>query len=151
MITSLSPKYDELGAMYFNNPEYRNLVTVAKVDATANDVPEEIQGFPTIKLFPAGKDSPAPVDYNGSRSVEDLAKFIRDSGTHKVDVLHLATNASDESSDEVKDTAAAATDKVKEAVGSATEAIKETVGEATEAIKGAMPAGEDTVSDHDEL
>jgi protein disulfide-isomerase A1 len=62
--------------MYFSSPEFSKLVTVAKVDATANDVPEEIQGFPTIKLYPAGsKDS--PVDYSGSRTIEDLANFIK--------------------------------------------------------------------------
>jgi protein disulfide-isomerase A1 len=59
-------------------------VTIAKVDATANDVPDEIQGFPTIKLFPAGsKDS--PVDYAGSRTIEDLANFVKENGKHKVD------------------------------------------------------------------
>jgi len=81
---SLAPKYEELGKLYFDNPEYAGKVIVAKVDATANDVPDEIQGFPTIKLFPAGKKD-SPVDYQGSRTVEDLANFIRDSGSHKVD------------------------------------------------------------------
>jgi len=59
-------------------------VTIAKVDATLNDVPDEIQGFPTIKLFAAGAKD-APVDYTGSRTVEDLAAFIRDHGHYKID------------------------------------------------------------------
>lgn len=47
-------------------------------------MPDEIQGFPTIKLFPAGaKDS--PVDYSGSRTVEDMANFIKENGKYKVD------------------------------------------------------------------
>lgn len=59
-------------------------MTIAKVDATANDIPDEIQGFPTIKLFPAGaKDK--PVEYTGSRTIEDLANFVRDNGKYKVD------------------------------------------------------------------
>lgn len=59
-------------------------MTIAKIDATTNDVPDEIQGFPTIKLFPAGsKDS--PVEYRGSRTIEDLANFVRDNGKHRVD------------------------------------------------------------------
>ena len=59
-------------------------MTIAKIDATANDVPDEITGFPTLKLYPAGaKDS--PVDYSGARTVEDLANFVRDNGKHQVD------------------------------------------------------------------
>lgn len=84
LVSSLAPKYDTLGALYSENPEFASKVTVAKVDATANDVPDDISGFPTIKLFPAGaKDS--PVDYSGSRTVEDLAKFIQENGKYKVD------------------------------------------------------------------
>ena len=80
--SSLAPKYEELGALYAN---FASKVTDAKVDATSNDVPESIQGFPTIKLYPAGsKDT--PVEYTGSRTVEDLANFIRDHGKHGVDV-----------------------------------------------------------------
>ena len=82
----LAPKYDELGALYSNNADFASKVTIAKVDATSNDVPDDISGFPTIKLFPAGaKDS--PVDYRGSRTVEDLANFVRDNGKHKVDAF----------------------------------------------------------------
>ena len=70
-------------------------VSVAKIDATNNDVPDSIQGFPTIKLFPAGaKDS--PVEYSGSRSVEDLANFIKEHGTHKVDVFDAASEEAEE-------------------------------------------------------
>lgn len=68
-------------------------MTIAKVDATANDVPDEIQGFPTIKLFPAGaKDS--PVDYKGSRTVEDFANFIKENGKYQVDANAEAAKAS---------------------------------------------------------
>ena len=35
-------------------------------------------------MFPGGKKD-SPVDYQGSRTVEDLANFIRDNGAHKVD------------------------------------------------------------------
>jgi protein disulfide-isomerase A1 len=82
--SSLAPKYEELAALYASNPDFASKVTVAKVDATSNDVPEAIQGFPTIKLYPAGSKD-APVDYTGSRTVEDLANFIRDHGKHGVD------------------------------------------------------------------
>ncbi|RAK75111.1 protein disulfide isomerase PDI1 [Aspergillus fijiensis CBS 313.89] len=81
---ALAPKYDELASLYVNNPDLAAKVTVAKIDATANDVPDPITGFPTIRLYPAGaKDS--PIEYEGSRTVEDLANFIFENGKHKVD------------------------------------------------------------------
>lgn len=81
---ALAPKYDQLAKLYTDNADFNSKVVVAKVDATANDVPDEIQGFPTIKLYPAGsKDS--PVEYQGSRTIEDLANFVRDNGKHGVD------------------------------------------------------------------
>ncbi|KAF4628906.1 hypothetical protein G7Y89_g9247 [Cudoniella acicularis] len=51
---ALAPKYDILAALYVDGG-FADKVTIAKVDATANDVPDEIQGFPTIKLFKAGE------------------------------------------------------------------------------------------------
>ncbi|KAG6054857.1 hypothetical protein E4U17_003403 [Claviceps sp. LM77 group G4] len=81
---ALAPKYDQLAEAY-NNSEFKDKVVIAKVDATANDVPDEISGFPTIKMFPAGgKDS--PVTYSGARTVEDLIKFIEENGKHKASV-----------------------------------------------------------------
>jgi len=83
---ALAPKYEELAKLYADNPDFASKVTIAKVDATANDVPQSIQGFPTIKLFPAGsKDS--PIEYSGSRTIEDLAEFIKEQGTHKIEVV----------------------------------------------------------------
>ncbi|KAK7719662.1 protein disulfide-isomerase precursor [Diaporthe eres] len=81
---ALAPKYEELAALYANS-EFKDKVTIAKVDATANDVPDEIQGFPTIKLYAAGgKDSPAT--YSGSRTIEDLIEFIAENGKYKAKV-----------------------------------------------------------------
>jgi protein disulfide-isomerase A1 len=81
---ALAPKYEDLATQYAES-EFKDKVVIAKVDATANDVPDEIQGFPTIKLFPAGsKDS--PVTYSGARTVEDLISFIAENGKHKASV-----------------------------------------------------------------
>ncbi|WEW55609.1 protein disulfide-isomerase precursor [Emydomyces testavorans] len=81
---ALAPKYEQLASLYADNPEFASKVTIAKIDATSNDVPDEIQGFPTIKLYPAGsKDS--PVEYRGTRTIEDLAAFVRDNGKHRID------------------------------------------------------------------
>ncbi|KAI1279057.1 thioredoxin-like domain-containing protein [Xylaria sp. FL0933] len=81
---ALAPKYEELGALYAGS-EYKDKVVIAKVDATANDVPDEIRGFPTIKLYPAGSKG-EPVTYNGSRTVEDLINFIKENGKYKAEV-----------------------------------------------------------------
>ncbi|KAH6650157.1 protein disulfide-isomerase precursor [Chaetomium tenue] len=81
---SLAPKYEELAALY-GKSEFKDQVVIAKVDATANDVPDEIQGFPTIKLYPAGNKAEA-VTYSGSRTVEDLIKFIAENGKYKASV-----------------------------------------------------------------
>ncbi|KZZ89473.1 protein disulfide isomerase [Moelleriella libera RCEF 2490] len=81
---ALAPKYDQLGEAY-QKSEFKDKVVIAKVDATANDVPDDISGFPTIKLFPAGgKD--APVTYSGARTVEDLVEFIKENGKYKASV-----------------------------------------------------------------
>lgn len=50
-------------------------IMVVKFDATANEHPSlQIQGFPTIKLYKPGTET--PVDYEGDRSFDDLAKFL---------------------------------------------------------------------------
>ncbi|KAL5116830.1 protein disulfide-isomerase precursor [Pleosporales sp. CAS-2024a] len=121
---ALAPKYDQLGELY-SSDEFKKLVTIAKVDATANDVPDEIQGFPTIKLFPARQKN-KPVDYNGSRTIEDLVQFIKDNGSHKVAAVYEAPK------EEVADADEDASEKADEA--------------ADEAAKGAADG-----DDHDEL
>jgi protein disulfide-isomerase A1 len=145
--SSLAPKYEELASLYFSSPSFSKLVTVAKVDATANDVPEEIQGFPTIKLFPAGaKDS--PIDYSGSRTIEDLANFIKENGKHHVDAYENKTDAADEEmpdAESVGKQAPAATEKEEGASASV-------VSEATEAVKTATQDSDDEAGgEHDEL
>ncbi|KAL1880803.1 hypothetical protein VTK73DRAFT_4973 [Phialemonium thermophilum] len=88
---ALAPKYEELASLYAKS-EFKDKVVIAKVDATANDVPDEIQGFPTIKLFPAGaKDK--PVTYSGSRTVEDLIKFISENGKYKAAISETEDDA----------------------------------------------------------
>jgi len=104
---ALAPKYEELGALYAKS-EFKDKVVIAKVDATANDVPDEIQGFPTIKLYPAGAKDKA-VTYSGSRTIEDLIKFIAENGKYKASVVEDAEEpapAAEESATETKAEAA---------------------------------------------
>ena len=140
--SSLAPKYDELASLYTSNPEFDKHVTIAKVDATANDVPDEIQGFPTIKLFPAGGKS-EPVLYSGSRTIEDLATFVKENGKHKVDAYEGKNETeSTEEAEELGKQAPAATEGVKEKVKSAAK-------EAVESVKAVVQDSDDEV--HDEL
>lgn len=78
---NLEPHYLELASMY---EKANSKVTIAKIDATANDVPDEIKGFPTIKMYAAGKKD-SPVEYQGDRSIESLMEFIKTEGTHKIE------------------------------------------------------------------
>lgn len=48
---------------------------IAKVDATANDVPIDVQGFPTIKFFPANLKG-EPIEYSDARTMSAMAKFV---------------------------------------------------------------------------
>jgi len=67
---SLAPIWDELGEKYKDHPN----IVIAKSDATANEFADvEVQGFPTIKFFPAGGEMQ---DYNGGRTLDDFVKFL---------------------------------------------------------------------------
>jgi len=142
---ALAPKYDILADLYINQG-FAEKVTIAKVDATANDVPDEIQGFPTIKLFKAG-DKANPITYSGSRSIEDLIKFVKENGKYAVGVEYeeeTAESAKAEPESLAKQ-AEAATESVKSAAEEVTETVKSAASEATEAVK------EKVEEIHDEL
>lgn len=123
---------------------------MAKVDATANDVPEEIQGFPTIKLYPAGsKDS--PVAYSGARTVADLAEFIKVNGKHKVDA-YLSNDTSEDAEMPDADTTMPKQAPAATVAGGVKEAIKSAASEAAEVVKTmAVDSDEAGVAEHDEL
>lgn len=101
---SLAPKYDELAELYAKNNDFASKVTIAKIDATANDVPDSITGFPTIKLFPAGAKD-APVEYSGSRTVEDLANFVKENGKYGVDAFAAQAEEAEEVAEDATETA----------------------------------------------
>lgn len=134
--------------MYTTHSTYASQVTIAKVDATANDVPDEIQGFPTIKLFPAGGKS-EPILYSGSRTIEDLAQFVKDNGKYAADVYQgkaeNETVTKEDGDEELGQQAPAATEK------GTGEKVKSKISEAAEAVKTAVANTDDDGSDHDEL
>ena len=148
---ALAPNYEKLAEFYTKNKDYNSKVTIAKIDATANDVPDEIQGFPTIKLFKAG-DKSNPVEYSGSRTIEDLANFVRDNGKYKVDAYVAEDDDADTSSaasDMPKAAPAATPSKSAEGVA---EKVKSVVSEAADAAQTVMAdTDEGGAQEHDEL
>jgi protein disulfide-isomerase A1 len=150
IVTRLAPNYEKLAKLY--TKDYSDKVVIAKIDATANDVPDEIAGFPTIKLYPAGaKDS--PVEYSGSRTIEDLANFVRDSGKYKVDayVPEDEDTVMDDASAADQETLVKAAPAATEEPSGAAEAVKSAVSEAADAVKSVVADGEDDMAEHDEL
>jgi len=70
---SLAPKYEKLGEMFKDTSS----IVIAKVDATENDTPAEIKGFPTIIFYPAN-DKANPLTYDGDRTEQAMAKYVRE-------------------------------------------------------------------------
>ena len=145
---TLAPKYEELAGLYKG---HEDKVIIAKVDATANDVPEEIAGFPTIKLFKGKDKKGAPVDYTGQRTIEDLIEFIRDNGSHGVEVKYEAKAAEGLDTDQMPMQAPAATETAEGVAEKVKEKVAEKVAEAAEAIKTAATDDAGGMDDHDEL
>jgi len=86
---TLAPVWEELGLQYLNSAD----IVIAKIDATANDVPASlnVRGFPTIKLFTKeGKDQ--PIDFEGNRSKDDFVTFLSQ---------HTGAVAADDQKDEL--------------------------------------------------
>jgi len=71
----LEPIWEELAEKY---KDHENIV-IAKMDATTNELEDvKIQGFPTIKFFPANSD--VVIDYAGDRGLDAFVKFLESGG-----------------------------------------------------------------------
>jgi protein disulfide-isomerase A1 len=94
---TLAPIWEQLGQTFQGTN-----VVIAKIDATANDVDAsyKVQGFPTIKFFPANNKD-AVLEYEGDRSLDDLIKFIKTNAATKFDVKAPAAEHDDHEHDEL--------------------------------------------------
>jgi len=76
---AIKPTWEKLGEHFKDSEKY----VIGKMDATANEVDgEEIQGFPTIKFYPAGENAES-IDYQGGRDLDSLVKFVESDGTEQ--------------------------------------------------------------------
>ncbi|CAK9293986.1 unnamed protein product [Gordionus sp. m RMFG-2023] len=78
---SLAPKYDALA----KELESEHDIVIAKMDATANDVPSiyKVQGYPTLYWVPKNKkDSPIP--YDGPRETDGMVSYIAKHATDEL-------------------------------------------------------------------
>lgn len=91
----LAPTFEEFAALYKNDENASQKVVIANIEATQNDVDVDIQGFPTLILYPAG-DKEHPVTFESSRDLESLAAFVKEHGTHKIDGLALKAKKDEE-------------------------------------------------------
>lgn len=81
----MAPTYEELADTYASDSSSKDKVVIAEVDATANDIFNvEIAGYPTILLYPAGKNA-EPVVYEGDRSLDSFLTFIKENGANGID------------------------------------------------------------------
>jgi len=84
---TLEPKYKDAAIALQKLKGYENVV-IAKMDATANDVPANyaVSGFPTLYWAPAGgKDT--PMKYSGGREEVDFINFVKKE--HKIEKTEL--------------------------------------------------------------
>jgi len=75
----LAPAYKKLGKKFKDNDG----VVIAKMDATANDIPNNIykaEGFPTLYWAPAGSKT-NPQKYTGGRELDDFVEFVEENST----------------------------------------------------------------------
>jgi len=70
---SLSPKFDKVGESFKGTDS----IVIAKIDATENDTPVDIRGFPTIMFYPAD-DKQNPLTYEGDRTEQAMQQFVRE-------------------------------------------------------------------------
>ncbi|KAH9201242.1 protein disulfide-isomerase [Zygosaccharomyces rouxii] len=82
----LAPIYEQLADILASDDKTSKSFVIGDIDATENDVPGvDLEGYPTIILYPAGKNS-KPVVFEQERSVESFLAFLKKNGGTKLDL-----------------------------------------------------------------
>ncbi|XP_021572871.1 protein disulfide-isomerase A2 [Carlito syrichta] len=72
----MAPTWEALAEKYKDQED----IVIAELDATANELEGfAVQGFPTLKYFPAGPDRKV-IEYRSTRDLETLSKFLDNGG-----------------------------------------------------------------------
>lgn len=96
----LAPIWEDLAEIYNGNSN----VLITDIDLTANDVttPLDIEGYPTLVLYPAHGEihEPSglrkPIVFSGPRELDALIDFIKEDGALKVDGNDLKSGEKDD-------------------------------------------------------
>ncbi len=114
----LLPTLEQLARLYASDTKLKSQVTIGTINVDANDIPDRgIQGFPTLKLYSAGSKD-APVFYYGTRTLRDIAEFIRDHGKHRAKIPGLEEEQILEDEDSKEGAATSGLSEGSEQVGS---------------------------------
>ncbi|QLQ78700.1 hypothetical protein HG537_0B00490 [Torulaspora globosa] len=77
----LAPIYEELADILAAEKDF----IIGEVDATLNDIQDvAIEGYPTIILYPAGKNA-EPIVFNAQRDLDSFLAFIEENAGNKID------------------------------------------------------------------
>jgi protein disulfide-isomerase A1 len=89
---SLAPIYDTLAKKLENTKG----ITIAKMDATANEVEGvQVRGFPTIKFYKKGNKH-SPMDFEGDRTEEGFIAFLKQHSSAQIDATATPTPSHDD-------------------------------------------------------
>ncbi|KAI3404594.2 PDI1 [Candida oxycetoniae] len=99
----LAPVWEELAEVFGSNKGASGVI-IADIDHTSNDVdvPYEIQGYPTLLLFPANGELDErtglrkPIVFEGARDLSTLIDFVKEKGSLNVDGNELKAKLEEE-------------------------------------------------------
>lgn len=80
---ALNPAYENLGEAYRSQDK----VVISKMDIMKNDLPEDVQYVPYLRLYKAG-DKANPLTYQGPRTLQEMAKFMKEKSEHGAEAVH---------------------------------------------------------------
>jgi protein disulfide isomerase len=77
----LAPEYEKVGKAFSDVSS----LLIAKIDATENDTPEDIRGFPTLIFYP--KATKTGVKYSGERKADAIIDWLKGKATVDISAL----------------------------------------------------------------